>query len=503
MVMPLDLFITPYTPVDRMPTAGAGYKALGDFGRDLSERAYRDKQFAEGQRQFDQKHALDVEQQKDTRAYHTDLIDARREASRNALESKRDAKVSALLAQMRKSANANRWDEVDSIRQELTRMGYATEESDTEFEPPEAEASKTAAALAPDVPSPKIPAAQVPKPDKKFAGALAAEMGKDDPFGLGGPSIEASDPTGSPFPWEDHGIAPAPKKKGPGGRFTTRDAQGNLVQTMDVPMEMEKDRQSIELALAPYIDDPQNPESQGAARRASQVAQKAIATGMSPDKALQLGIQSYKTEMQRYKGQRLPSAQPTGGGGVSKQEQQMGVQTFDKTLAAVKEGRAEQVIAKARTDLSEAEQMEGMLSDPEKAFSNRAAMMDWLHAKIGSAQTRTELNNALGGAGAIAKLQMDLNNWTDGGRMPDEIRRGLLQVVQASKQTAQKRIDDAGASAADFLRETLPDFVSPEKREKMAGAASNFLTGKKKETSTDSAREELNRRTREMLKGYK
>jgi hypothetical protein len=178
----------------------------------------------------------------------------------------------------------------------------------------------------------------------------------------------------------------------------------------------------------------------------------------------------------------------------------METQTFDKTLAAVKEGRMEEAVVAAKRDYSDAEHMEGLLSDPNKAFSNRAALMDWLHKKIGSAQTRTELQNALGGAGALAKLQMDLNNWTDGGRMPDEIRLGLMRVIQASKVTAQKRIDTAGASTGDFLRETLPGFVSPEQREKNANAASNFVTGRKK---ANPERKALDDQTREMLKGYK
>lgn len=495
MVMPLDLFVTPFTDPAKAPIAGEGLQRLG---AQLTESAHRKRMLAEDARQFDAEHARRSAADKSTAAYHEDLIAARREGSREAARQRREARAASLLQEMRKAAAQNRYDDVENIRQQLTALGYASEESDTAFDPHAAADAMADAAMA-TAPQPATPAAPAPpkpgkgpKVDPKFAKALGAEMGREtdpDPFGLGAPSIQAEDPSVSPMPWGELGLDAPPSaapaaagKKKRGGRFTIKDPEGFTVSSMDIPMERERKREAIEEALQPYIDDPQNPEQLGAARRASAIAQKALDAGYSDHAALQLGVQQLNKEMQRYKAQRLPSAPaPTGGGGggslgVSKQEQSRLGTAEAYTLKVVTEARQEEAVVKARQDLSSAEHLQDLLSNPDDAFSNRMGMMEELHRLIGSAQTRSEIENALGGAGAIEKLKMDVGNWTDGGRMPEPIRTGFQRAALAAKRAAQKRLDDAGNKVYEFIRDN-PSLLTTEEREKAGNAGRNMVRG--------------------------
>jgi hypothetical protein len=493
MVMPLDLFVTPYTPVSQLPTAATGYKALGDFGERLSERAYRDKTFEEGKRQFDTQQARLTASDKETARYHQDEIDARREASRNAAEAKRDARVSKIIDMMRKAQDSNRWDEVASLRDELTRLGYATEESDTAFAP-ETPAPKID--IPPDVPSPKIPATKVPKASPGFKSALAAEMGKEspeNPFGLTGSTIDAEDPAASPFPWEGLGMPAPAKKKGPGGRFTIKDREGNIVTTMDVPMEKEKDRQSIEASLAPYIDDPQNPESQGAAKRASEYAQRLIGTGMSPDKAVEKARLSYEAEMKRYKAQRLPSAPaPAGTGGsslgVSKQEQGRLGAISDDARQTIMTADERHKLPQAREGLAAIDGMERALQKAgEDGFSGGAALSQYMKAISGATVTEGEVHRIMGGAGAMSEWETKLNRYTNGGKLDPDLIRGLKGVASRAREVFNARINGAIASTTPLFTE-LPGLATPEERKKQVKAMRGWFTGGRADEVTPAAK---------------
>lgn len=474
MVMPLDLFLTDPTVVSKLPTSRTGYKELGDYGQSLSERAYRDKVFGEEKRQFDTEQARRSKVDKGTIAYHEDLVSARREASRNALEGKKEARVTALLAQMRKSANANKWDEVESIRAELTRMGYATEESDTEFAPPEDTAAAIADAGMPKPPAPKVPAAKGPKPDPAFLGTLSQLVANEKP---GEGAIEAGDPLASPFPWEASGMPAPPKKKGPGGRFTIKDPQGNLVQTVDVPMEMEKDRQSIEAALAPYIDDPQNPEAQAAMRRASAMAQKAIATGTSPDQARREAMQAFKAEMQRFKTQRLPSAQPAGGGGGS------GISKEDRMRLTAVGGDVEKVVDQVARDqklpsLNEARRHTqrgmAMLQGDRSGFRDVNAMAQLLREMSGLTVSDNEYGRYVGGGSKLLELETKVRSYTAAGKLPDELISELREVFLRATKIQDDAINNMGDLAANQVKGRLLT-AKPEEAERLSNTARDYF----------------------------
>jgi hypothetical protein len=485
MVMPLDLYVTPFTDPAKAPIAGEGLQRLG---AQLSETALRKRQLSEQGRQFDVENARRTASDKSTAAYHEDLIDARREGSREMARQKREARAAALLQEMRKAAAQNRYDDVEAIRQQLTSLGYATEEGDTAFDPEggmgEAPMPEAPQPAAPGAPAPKLG----PKVDPKFAKALGQEMGRpepEDPFGLGGPAIEAQDPGQSPMPWEALGMAPPkpPAKPKKGGRFTVKDPEGFTVSSMDVPMERERKRSAVEEALEPYIEDPANPEQRAAAKRASAMGQRLIDGGYSDHAAIQAAREQMNKDMQRYRAQKLPSAAPAagtgaGGGslGVSRQEQGRLGTAEAYTLKVVTEARQEEAVVKARQDVSAAEHLNDLLSNPDDAFANRMGMMNELHRLIGSAQTRSEIENALGGAGAIAKLEMDVGNWTDGGRMPEPIRTGFQRAALAAKRAAQKRLDDAGNKVYDFIQNN-PSVLTPEEREKAGNAGRNMVSG--------------------------
>lgn len=475
MSFPLDLFISQgWNPSQAQYQ---GLKMVGDAGEMMQNERLQQQKLVQNESQFQRTHALQTEEARGKNKYYEDLIEARKQGTAEKSQEQKEKRVAVLMDAFRRAKTPR---DRDLIRQELTRLGYSVEEADTEL--PDT-TTPQAPILSPldAAPTPQKPAGKPQPPPKinpKFQAALAGEMAKDDDqFGLN-EQPSAGEP--APMDWSGLGIptAMAPQEKPKrGGRFTIRDNKGDLAMTYDEPAERQKSRMAVSSVLTPLIGQASNPEEKAAAQVATDAASNAIDAGFSMQEAAKFGADIYHKEMGRFKTEKRPGAVGTGGGGgMSRQEQSRKESSFDNTLNVVKEARAEEAVVKAREAASHADQIADLLSSDDP-FQNRAALMEHLHSLIGSAQTKSETDNALGGAGKTNLLMMRINEWTDGGRMPDDIRRGLQTVQGAARRAAQKRIDDAGEKAYNFIKKNVGTMKDDE-REQSGNAAFEMITGR-------------------------
>lgn len=515
MVMPLDLFITPYTDPTKIKRSGA----LGELGQSLQEQANFNNQFGERQRQFDATNALHGEQMRTENAlrgeqiqginrYHDDLIDARREESREKTKAAGEKRAAFLLDAFRKAKNAQ---EREAIRQELTRIGYSVEETETALPEVATPAAVTPADIITPQAMPK-PAGKAPKGKKgqiqlgdvnigpndepgfaeKLAGYMKEQPESAGPPGLGEPAGGGNvqdvlgalgigmDPNQAGPP-EEPAKAEAPSKPKRGGRYSIRDKEGNLASTWDEPVEMEKQRAFIRKSLSPYVGNEGNKEMSAAADRASQAGAAALAY-LPPEKAMELARDEYDKEMARFKSERRPGARPAGGGGgvaggISKEERLRRSAIDDDDLAVINSIGNRHAITDVNKNLGNITKMEDLLADAKNdGFKGSAALSTYMKDMSGLTVNREEVGRIIGGSGKLTELEFRLNQWGDKGRLPDDLREGLIAVAAASRKVAMDRLQRAGNSAYDYIMNKRGIYATPEEREQSARAARGYFT---------------------------
>ncbi len=485
-ILPPQLFLTPFTNPWERPAVGSA--SLGEYGEmQVNAQLKREQMAAQkaqaaAEMQLNQSR-LGIQQQEVSgrNKYYDDQIRARAEESGARSQMAKDKRLSELTDALRKAAHAGDWATVDLIRQQMGAMGHASEVTPSAAPPvenPDLSIKASEMGLPPDLLKAPTPSEKVKptKPlDEGFKKQLAASV-------AGTPDVPTEG--AAPMPWEMLGLPGAPPPAAPKareGKITVRAPDGTPTVVIDAPMEKQQRERMVSEALEPFIADASNPEEKAAATMARKAAVAASKIeGVTPEKAAEIGRTAYEKEMNRFFQERRPGAPGTGGGGggelgMSKQEQTRKGMVFQHTLAAMRETRAEEVLAEAKKIEGRANKIEELLSSKDP-FQNRMAMMEELHGLIGGNQTKTELDTALNGAGKIPRLQMQVNAWTSGGAMPDEIRRGFAEVSAAAKKIARERIDRAGDSVAQFIRD-VPGIMTPEEREQAAEAARNHVRG--------------------------
>jgi hypothetical protein len=504
MTFPLDLFITPYQMPKYDPS---GAKLLGDAGEMMQNERLQQQKMAQNESQYTRTHDLQTEEARGKNKYYEDLIDARKQATREKSDEQKDKRVSTLLDAFRRAKTPR---DRDLIRQELTRLGYSVEEDDTQL--PDTNAAPAPAvgpldALAPTKAAPTGKPA--PKVDPKFQAALGQEMQKDqDPFGLGEPAPdEGAAP--APMDWGALGIPgmASPEKPKRGGRFTVRDQKGNLAQTFDEPVEREKSRQAVSSVLTPLIGQASNPEEAAAARVAADAATNAIDAGFSMQEAAKFGTDIYHKEMGRYKTEKRPGAVGSGGaGGMSRQEQSRVGAASDDTLAVVKEVGTRHDVQGVHKSLSSASKMDDLLSTADKdGFSGGAALSAYMKDISGATVGKEEVERIVGGAGKMSELETKLNRYTNGGKLDDDLIRGLKRVSAATRQVMEQRLNTAGDAAYDYIMDA-PGLTKGDERKQAATAARNLLIGKRHEAAGgsgggDEGKKKAVDEARQLLKG--
>lgn len=505
-ILPPQLFLTPFTNPWERPSVGSA--SMGEAGEmQLNAQLQREKLRAQREQaaaELAQSQArLGIQQQEVTgrNQYYQDQISARKEEAGARQATATEKQVTALHAALQDAAVRGLTSKVAMIRQQLGALGYATEEVPSDLEPPPPTVQSLG--LPPDIlsaPTSSKPVKPTSPLDENLKKAIGATVDQAPPG-------ESTGDTSQPMPWDLPGLG-APQAPSRGGKFLIRDPKGNVVNEIDTPLEQSNREKAVAEALDPFISDASNPEEKAAAIMARKVAiTRSRVEGVTPDKAAEIATTAYEKEMNRYFQEKRPGSIGTGGGGagmMSKQEQGRKHLVNSEAMSAIKETRAEEVVTKAREAASRGEQLEGLLSS-DKPFENRTAMMEHLHALIGGQMTKDELDRATGGAGKFAALEMRINEWTEGGRMPDDIRRGLASVARAARETAQKRIDDASNKVYDFIQK-VPGVMTPEERIQAGEAARDMIAsrqdrGGRAGAAPDAERQALEKKLREKYGG--
>lgn len=473
MTFPLDLFITP--TMDPTKFQGQGPRILADWGDQLQRDRLARAELAQRQSQFEAKNALEAKEVAGKNKYYEDLIDARRENSAAMRDEKKEKRVSVLMDAFRRAKTPR---DRDLIRQELTRLGYAVEEDDTEMpDTTTAQAPLLSPLDAAPSPAPGKPGAPVPKVDPKFKAALGAEMAKDDdPFGLNEQPSQ-----GDPTPLDPllfGAGAPAPQQPKRGGRFTVRDDKGNLAMTFDEPVERQKSRMAVSSVLTPLIGQASNPEEKAAAQVATDAAANAVDAGFSMQDAAKFGAELYHKEMARYKTERRPGAVGAGGGsgGISKEDRMRlgGVGgDLEKVIDQVSRDGAMPSLTKAEADVKRGI---SMLEGGRTGFRDTQAMGMLLREMSGLTVSDREYERVVGGGSKLSELERKVNSYVGGGQLPDDIVRELQEVFMRARKIQTDRREAMANQAEDQVRGRLLT-AKPEEVDRLAETARRYYLG--------------------------
>lgn len=470
MTFPLDLFITPYNAAPKSSLEGANL--LGQAGDAMQKERLAKMQYGQTEAHFQQNQQLQNRELQSLDRYRQDQIDSRRDAMRDKDQLTRERRVQQLLAELRKAKPFSK--EREMIRQELTSLGQSVEESDTEL--PQTETQSPI--VSPIDIAPPIPKKQI--------------MGNADPFGPGTPAVkeeerpdDPDDPFGLAAPKAPPapgvlGIAPDKPKRG--GKFTVRDEKGNLVMAYDEPVEKERSRGSMKNILGPIVTGARSKEEKAAAQAALDAATGAVESGgYTTKEAADYGRQIYKDEMGRYKTERRPGSVPAGGAssGPSKEARiRMGALSDDtlKTVDTISKSRQ---IPDVHKTLSSVSRMQALLQDADTdpdGFKQHAAMSQYLKEISGAQVSDKERADIFGGAGKQEYWLNEINKYTNGGRMPGGLIRGLRDVAERARGVLQGRID-AAQKAAEVWIDKAPSLATPEEKEQQKEAARGFFGG--------------------------
>lgn len=481
MVMPLDLFMTPYTDPSRVPL---GDNSMAQFGQSLREESLRKQQLQQQKDQFQQTHALQTEETRGRNRYYEDLVDQRREASHLRNMEQKDKRAAALMDAFRKAKNAQ---ERDLIRQELTRIGYSVEEGETDLPdvaavqpgvaPPNAVAPAQAGMAPPVGPGGFRTSEHMPE-DLRAESAMRAEI-EGGAAGLTKNESARLSQGASGGGLGAFGIAGPAQMQKPkrGGRFTIRDSQGGLAQIYDEPMERERKRSAVSGMLQPYIGMSSNAEEKAAAEMAEKIAVAAIDGGVSEERAMLLGQRAYEKEMGRFKMERRPGSIPTGGGGGMSKERRMTIGQFSDDLAKIRDQVARDSNIKD-IDKGEGLAQRGLsMLEGESGFTDGQALGQLMKELSGLTVSDAERNFIMGSEGKFNQLMVEANRIGGNARLPDDIRRGIRDVFNRAMQVSRERREKAGNLAYETTMRTLLA-ADPEERAQLADANRGYFTSR-------------------------
>lgn len=487
-MIPLAQLLTPVAPI------GAGQQpaeALGAFGRMMVSIAQERARAEENSRQFDAKHALDIEETHGRNDYYKSQAETHRAALDARAGEAREKRTNQLFDAFRKAKTPT---EREQIRQELGRHGYQVDEVDTDLPLPPADPA-IAAAAPPAATTPTGPAARPAKPPaaSAFSRQLGAFMaGENEPTaalapGLGG---DTGGPVGSPFPWAMLGLEepaaapasssgpPAPAKPSRGGKFVVKDSSGVPVLTYDEPVHQQRARDEILHALTPLVGGATTPEEQNAAEKASGVGAGALEATGDPKFALDRALDAYRTEINKYRKEYRPLHGKGGGvdGEPMSKEQRMrlGAVSDDasKIIDQVARDGNYKGVDKAGGDVRRGLEM---LSGDRSGFRDTQAMAQLLREMSGLAVSDAEYRRTVGGEGAVERLKIALGQITDGGKLPDSTVRELREVFQRAERVHHLRMDEMGKQAFEQVQRRLLA-ATPDERDSQADAARGYFT---------------------------
>lgn len=460
-MIPLAQLLMPITQVGAGQHGNVG-GSLGSAGEMLADIRNREDQLAQRKAEADAQNAntgrqLDISEKKvdETNEYY-------RERNRiNALKvdddkkQKGEKRAQALFDAFRKAKTP---EEKDGIRQELARAGFSVDESDSDLP------------VAPGVDKPTGAPAK-PKEDTGVGAALSAF------FGPVASAVKATQGGGEPGSQSEPGLinwdllgfgAPkAPEKPKRGGKFTVKDAEGNVVQATDEPMALDKKKQAILASARPLIDDGRSPFNAEAADRAANTAAGILESTGDAKYATDKFIELYKSESdQQFKKNRLPGAPGAGGpAGPSKAEIKLSEyenKAVNDIIARV--GRDYHVRAATDSE-NEALQSLKMMQEMDSGTGDYAALAGIMRSFSGKAVSDRERAAFTGGEGFWSEMETKANRYLHNGRYDPVFMRELEQelslIVERSREAkAAAAKVGVGEARGSRLSDSAVDVVS-------------------------------------------
>lgn len=483
-------FLTPFAS----PALGRiDASALGQAGQLLSEGVRREQErkdrLAEQQRRFE----LDQSEAAGKSDYYAAQAQTHRmavEQSKNAATEKR---AQALFDAFRKSKTPQ---ERQAVRDELQRLGFSVEETDTELPDPTA-AATPAEAIASTTKAPAVAGTKVrtPKVSKKFASALGQFMTDENEATVApeeqSPASPFADPSGvaATTMGAMPSAAPAVPKASRGGRFVIRDKSGIQVSAYDEPAERARSQSFMRQAL----------EARGLAattdreRRAVDAAVVAGSNAMDllndPNQALKHAEDTYhRTLQQEFRPAKAGTAGAGGGGGGLGKEQRMrlGGMSDDESKIidqVARDGKIQEV-SKAGLHIQRGLDL---LKGDRSGFRDTQAMAELLREMSGLAVTEQEYNRTVGGNGFKTLVEKALSFYTSTGKLPDETIRELQEVFTRAMNSYKTAKTAMGQKAYDQVKRRLLT-GTPEEREAQADAARGYFTDEYSDASGGAAK---------------
>lgn len=449
--------------------------------------------------------------------HYGSLAEDRAAAREEKAGAREEGNVSRLLEQYRKYKSSGRPEDIDNmdiIANELvSKHGFKREEQPTalatgDFSDEVKKATAQTASPPPAAPTtpgtpPPLPGRPLPPPQSKNGPTpqerAQLEAGVNKTLtGLGAaplrPGATQPTPNRPPLPGQPL-AAPAAPPAGPppqtgtsavqgtqaaaaptqahGGKFILRDDRGNVVDIHDAPVEHAK--LQAEMA-APWLMKANDPSAGAADRKASQDAAVHAAglVGTMPPEKIEADTREFHRTKLRYYQKMGMGGPSTGGTGLAKGEAALMAGSDEETHKAISEVEKDEKVPEARKAVSAMARAEEGLSGLTGV--EQKPQLDLILKEVSGRVTNLQYKQVLGGAGVVAQIQQGIERVLGEGSLDQETLRGLRNLIESARRTAQATLTSAGEQAYKN-RLASARAETEETKEFQARRARAFFTG--------------------------
>lgn len=271
----------------------------------------------------------------------------------------------------------------------------------------------------------------------------------------------------------------------------------------------QRQQQRVASALEPLVASATTPEEKAAALEARDMAIQLIGT-TSPDKAFQSGLDFYQKTLDRQgKLKRAKVVRGTAGSGgegyggiegLSKETSKRSFETGRYANQLINNTLQNSNVKNIREEIANADDalQKASSKDPLAQFASKATLQRMLMKGSLSDRDVARLEAA---PGQWARLEQWANNWTEGGKVPEDVLRQIKDIANKKRMLLKQRLHEAGQLAKNRVLgdEALRTNTTPEELDSYGDQAYGDATGqfrkrkkaKKGSASADEVRKAL------------
>jgi hypothetical protein len=238
---------------------------------------------------------------------------------------------------------------------------------------------------------------------------------------------------------------------------------------------------SVAQVFQPLVDGADSDEDKADAIRAQHEAANAAYSGMSRDKAIELGTHRYDTQRMenfRRNWDKFPPGgkKGTGGGGglIGGLSPKLAGQLREYTDKVIDDVSRDFGIPKSSTAITTANTIQAQINDPS-GYVQASAFAQQLHELFGAAQTASEKATLFQGIPIESKIQMWENRLV-GGQIPDDVRQDITQTMELVKRNLLQRRSEGALAAYDRIVSN-PLAGDEKTRQTQAWLARHYFSG--------------------------